>query len=82
MTDLRRHRGLTQQELAVMAKVSQGLIARIEREQVKDPAASVVRRLANAFGVTVDYLVGAYEDLPDPTLTTAAALERRGGLYA
>src|SRR5262245_34533977 len=56
----RKRRGLTQVELAALAGVSQGLIARIEREDVKDPAASVVRRLATALGITSDFLIGMY----------------------
>ena len=60
----RRERGWTQQELAVHAGVSQGLIARIERGNVRDPAASIIRRLANALGVTADWLIGMNDDDP------------------
>jgi transcriptional regulator with XRE-family HTH domain len=64
---------LTQQQLAALAAVSQGLIARIERGQVKDPAASVVRRLATALGITADFLIGMYQDEPDNTTGLALA---------
>jgi transcriptional regulator with XRE-family HTH domain len=70
----RKKRGMTQAELAKTAKVSQGLIARIERGQVKDPASSVSRRLAQALSVTADWLVGMYDDEPDEFLMTAGAL--------
>jgi transcriptional regulator with XRE-family HTH domain len=61
----RQLRKMTQTELAKAAGVSQGLIARIERGQVKDPAGSVILRLAKALGITADWLVGMYEDDPD-----------------
>lgn len=67
----RRARKMTQTELAQAAGVSQGLIARIERGQVKDPAGSVIRRLARALAVTADWLVGMYDDDPDLRLAYA-----------
>jgi transcriptional regulator with XRE-family HTH domain len=72
----RSRRKLTQQALAREAGVSQGLIARIETGDVKDPAASVVRRLAQALGITVDYLVGMYENIhsDEPSLLVGASL--------
>lgn len=60
----RRRRGLTQQALADLAGVSQGLIARIERGNVKDPAMTVIRRLATALGITTDFLIGMHDDAP------------------
>jgi DNA-binding XRE family transcriptional regulator len=62
----RHRRGLTQQKLADLAGLSQGLIARIERGNVKDPSMSVVRRLATALGITSDLLIGMYDDEPTP----------------
>ena len=71
----RRKRGMTQAQLAKEAGISQGLIARIETHKVKDPASSVVRRLATALGVTADYLVGMYDDdTADPACAEVAAL--------
>jgi transcriptional regulator with XRE-family HTH domain len=68
----RRVRGLTQTELAHLAGVSQGLIARIERGHVKDPAGSVILRLARALGITADWLVGMYDDTPDSSCLAGA----------
>ena len=64
LKERRRARGLTQARLAEAARVSQGLIARIERGNVLDPAASIIRRLANALGVTADWLIGMNDDDP------------------
>jgi transcriptional regulator with XRE-family HTH domain len=67
-----RHlRAMTQVELAKVAGVSQGLIARIERGDVKDPGSSVIRRLATALGITTDWLVGMYEADPPQRLAVA-----------
>jgi transcriptional regulator with XRE-family HTH domain len=54
---LRRRAGLTQSELAEKAAISRATLARIEAERV-DPAASTLRRLADALGVTVNDLFG------------------------
>ena len=54
---LRRRAGLTQAELADAAGISRATLARIEAEHV-DPAASTLRGLAQALGVTVNDLFG------------------------
>jgi transcriptional regulator with XRE-family HTH domain len=69
---LRLERRYTQDELAQKARISQGLIARIERGQVKDPSSGVLRRLARVLGCSMDYLAGLYEDDPDDALTALA----------
>lgn len=68
----RRRAGWTQQVLADRARLSQGLIARIESGNVKDPSSSVIRRLANALGVTADWLIDMNAD--DPAQTMLACL--------
>lgn len=70
----RQRRGYTQTQLAAAAQVSQGLIARIERNQVKDPSSGVLRRLARVLGCSIDWLVGLYDDdAPDASLRALVA---------
>jgi len=59
----RKRRQLTQQELADLAGVSQGMVARIEKGNVLDPSMTVVRKLALALGITSDYLIGMYDQM-------------------
>jgi transcriptional regulator with XRE-family HTH domain len=59
---LRRERGLTQQELADRAGVSQAIISRLERKARTNVHADVLKGLAKALGCTTDYLVGMHED--------------------
>ena len=54
---LRRRAGLTQAELAEKAGISRATLARVELAEV-DPAASTLRALARALGVTVNDLFG------------------------
>jgi transcriptional regulator with XRE-family HTH domain len=61
----RLRRGYTQSQLAEEAKVSQGLIARIENNHVKDPSSGVLRRIARVLGCSIDWLVGLYDDDPE-----------------
>jgi transcriptional regulator with XRE-family HTH domain len=56
--------GYTQCQLAAEAKVSQGLIARIERSQVHNPSSDVLRRIARVLRCSIDWLVGLYDDDP------------------
>jgi transcriptional regulator with XRE-family HTH domain len=66
----RLQRGYTQSQLADEAHVSQGLIARIENNHVRDPSSGVLRRIARALAVSMDYLAGVYDDETDDALTT------------
>jgi transcriptional regulator with XRE-family HTH domain len=59
---LRERQGLTQSELAQRCGIAQATISRLETGDLKDVQSSVAKRLARALGVTVDYLVGMYED--------------------
>ena len=56
---LRRRYGLTQEELAKKAGIARVTLARIEAGSV-DPAASTLRKLAAALGVTVDVLFDVF----------------------
>ena len=54
---LRKERGWRQEELAKRAELSQPAVSRIERGFVQQPRADVLRRLSEALGVTVDFLI-------------------------
>jgi transcriptional regulator with XRE-family HTH domain len=55
LTELRKGRNLSQEELAKQIGCSQSLIAHIE-SGTKDPGKENKIKLAKLFGVTVDYL--------------------------
>ena len=55
----RRHRGLTQADLAEAADVSQAYVAQIERGTRQAVDVGIMVRLARRLGVRVDDLVGA-----------------------
>jgi len=64
---LREQRGLTLRALAAQAKVAVSSIAAVEvgTRSGDRLSAQTCRRLARALGVTVDYLIGVYEDEDD-----------------
>jgi len=49
--------GINQKQLAEASDISQATISRIESGQVKEMRPQSLKRLADALGVTVDYLV-------------------------
>ena len=57
---LRKNKKLSQQELGRMASTSGDLIGRYERDEVK-PSIEVVIKLADALGVSLDFLAGKTE---------------------
>jgi transcriptional regulator with XRE-family HTH domain len=60
----RRDLNLTQKELAERTGISANTIARLERGGVQDLRGNAIVRLANALGVSTDYLLGR-ESGPD-----------------
>ena len=54
--EVRLHRGLTQDDLSELAKVSQKHISLIENDQKPNLSLTVAKRIAKALGKTVDYL--------------------------
>ncbi len=58
--ELRIERGFTQPELAKMIGVTNAVISFWENE-VNEPKASYVKKLAQCFNVTADYLLGISE---------------------
>lgn len=71
--DLRRSKGWSQPEVGKLMGTSGAIIGRYERGEVT-PSIEVARKLAEAFGVTVDYLVSS-ED-PANVVQDSSMLER------
>ena len=61
--ELRKQRGWSQPDLAKKIGTSGAIVGRYERGEMT-PSVKVANKLANAFGVTVDYMV-AESNLPD-----------------
>ena len=55
--ELRLEKGLTQPELAKIIGVSNGIIS-VWENNVNEPKANFIKRLATALDVTSDYLLG------------------------
>jgi len=79
LLELRRERGWSQPELAKRIGTSGAIVGRYERGEMT-PSIEVVRKLAEAFGVTVDSLV-CERDVP-ASLTDQGMLDRWRGLEA
>jgi transcriptional regulator with XRE-family HTH domain len=71
----RRERlGWSQGELAQATHMPQTLISRLERGVNKNPGADVLKRLAVALHVSIDWLVGMYDEAPDPSCRLAGGV--------
>ena len=57
---LREKRGLSVQELADRAGTTYQSIWRIEREAQRDPSVALMKGIARALGVGVDYLISMF----------------------
>jgi len=62
ITALRKQKGFSQTELAVAAEISREALSKYERNEVI-PSVVVAARLAETFGVTLDYLIGNSHEL-------------------
>lgn len=71
---LRKQKGWSQPELGRKADTSGAIIGRYERSEIT-PSIDVARKLADAFGVTLDYLIVSGNDLSD-ILRDRSTLER------
>lgn len=71
---LRRRRDQTLRELGTQADVNYVTVSKIERGKMPQVSADIVGRLANALGVSADYLLGL-TDMADPTDSTPPAGE-------
>ncbi len=59
--ELRKEKGISQQAVANAVGISQSTIAKIEINR-NEATASTIRKLADFFGVSADYLLGRTED--------------------
>jgi len=59
---IREALGWNQQRLAEKSGITQATISRIESGKVIDPRLSQITKIAEAFDVTVDYLLGKFDD--------------------
>ena len=57
ITELRKQKGWSQNELAKNIEVSREIVGRYERNDAA-PSIDIANRMADAFGVSLDYLVG------------------------
>jgi transcriptional regulator with XRE-family HTH domain len=71
LAELREQFGMTQQDLATAAGVAQATISRIERGVLPQPKLDVLRRLAEALHVTVDYLADRTEEMSPSDVVSA-----------
>ena len=58
LKELRKERNWTQQKLAEKAGLSFNAITKIEQGAAKHPTLKTLLKLADAFGVSLDFLVG------------------------
>ena len=71
LRELREQMGLSQAHLAGQAEVSQGYLCQLEREEVKNPSAAILLRLARALYVDPHELMDAagYTPVRSPSQT-------------
>lgn len=62
LATLREQKRLSQRELEKEADVTHGIVARLERDHATYPSIPVAMQLAKTLGVTLDYLVGMYDE--------------------
>lgn len=68
----RKAAGLTQGELAGMARLPTSFVCRVERGYGEDPGIFRMARIARALGVTLDWLLAAVEKGPHNNSDEAA----------
>jgi len=61
--ECREKKGMNQKQLAEASGITQATISRIESGDVEQVKSEALRKLAEALGVTVDYLVGKTDKL-------------------
>ncbi len=70
LTDLRKAQGMTQLELAERLNYSDKAVSKWERGESL-PDITVIKAIADLFGVTVDYLITEEHEAPLPVVETA-----------
>jgi transcriptional regulator with XRE-family HTH domain len=76
LKDLRTRNGLSLERLQKDVDISKTVLGEYENEK-KEPSAANLRRLAEYYNVSVDYLVGKSK-YPEPDINTRAISERTG----
>lgn len=71
--ELRKEKGLSQQQVANAVGISQSTIAKIEINR-NEATASTIRKLADFFDVSADYLLERSDDFGSTIVPTAPAL--------
>ena len=74
LQQLRDRRGWTQQELSSRASVPYMTIWRLERGEHDYPRVDIAKKLARTLGVSLDVLLGLYEDDESEREPTAGAV--------
>ncbi len=59
--ELRKQRGVSQQELAAQIKISKSMINRYENKGVQPPA-DIISRIADTLNTSVDFLINGNKD--------------------
>jgi transcriptional regulator with XRE-family HTH domain len=72
----RERHGWSQQELAKRAQVPQPVISRLESGIQDSMTTDLAKRLARTLGVSVDYLIGTWDEDEAPVPPAAAARQR------
>ena len=71
--ELREQRDIKQEKLAEILNINKATLSRIERGDTKTVGSDILMKLAEYFGVSIDFLVG-YTCLPDPKNYSVEAL--------
>lgn len=74
LKELRKEKNLSQDEIANAIGTSQTNIGRWEKG-INEPTSSFVIKLADYFGVSIDYLLGREDDLGNISISSAPAFE-------
>jgi transcriptional regulator with XRE-family HTH domain len=69
----RLHRDITQKELAELVGISRTAMNKLEKGETLDPHMSHLRKIADALGVSMDYLAGR-KDEDEEFMPAAVAL--------
>jgi len=71
---LRQGKNLSRRQLEIQAEIPHGIVSRLESGAQAYPSVPVAMRLAKVLGVSVDYLIGMYEEEESEDNPAAAAL--------
>jgi len=71
--ELREQRDIKQEQLAEILNINKATLSRIERGETKTVGSDILMKLAEYFGVSIDFLVG-YTCMPDPKNYSVEAL--------